>query len=168
MRQHCDVPLIDVSNAHGDLTWQPDGSSEIASIPSRLANAPCWRALIKKESAATELAFEFPHALMDGWSCGVFLKEFAELYRVLAEGRAASLPALEITYGQCVAARECEAAQTNTIALDFWSKRLSKLQRPSALPHDAPVGQGCVVSSRVLILRLYSQFKPWQKRVTSR
>jgi natural product biosynthesis luciferase-like monooxygenase protein len=93
-----ELPLVDLSG------WS-DGEREaeakrIADAelyqPFDLARAPLWRAQLLRLSAENHLLLlTLHHAVCDGWSLGVLLKEVAAYYE---GGEAAELPALPVQY----------------------------------------------------------------------
>jgi NRPS condensation-like uncharacterized protein len=93
-----ELPLVDLSG------WS-DGEREaeakrIADAelyqPFDLAHAPLWRAQLLRIGAENHLLLlTLHHAVCDGWSLGVLLKEVAAYYEC---GEAADLPALPVQY----------------------------------------------------------------------
>ena len=71
----------------------------LGHTPFDLARAPLARwVLLRRAPAEHVVAAVLHHAITDGWSMGVMIRELARLYRALAEGVAPSLPSLPIRY----------------------------------------------------------------------
>nr|AYM54215.1 amino acid adenylation domain protein [Sorangium cellulosum] len=66
--------------------------TELCERPFDLARAPLLRAGIARNAERTRLAIVFHHIVVDGWSLGILLSEFAALYNALAAGRSVELP----------------------------------------------------------------------------
>ncbi|WP_444902111.1 amino acid adenylation domain-containing protein [Microbulbifer sp. SSSA007] len=78
------------------------------------------------------------HIAFDGWSTGIFIKEFSQIYHAICEGQQASLPSLEIQYHDyAVWQRAHLKGETLENLLNYWQKTLSGYE-PLALPLDHP------------------------------
>jgi hypothetical protein len=79
------------------------------------------------------------HAMCDGWSIGIMLRELAELYRGRRDGTAVALPALTEQYAD-VARWELAAYDRGEFddEIRYWRQELDKLPPPLALPSAVP------------------------------
>ncbi|BDV41010.1 hypothetical protein DSM21852_42640 (plasmid) [Methylocystis bryophila] len=119
-----------------------------ASIAARfdLANGPLVRASIYRSPPSQNPAPQacavllcFHHIIFDGWSFGVFLKEFATLYVALQNGSEASLPPLLVQYPDyAVWQRERMKDEDLSLALDYWVEHLKSAPPFLDLPGDWP------------------------------
>ncbi|AUH50745.1 hypothetical protein CXB49_07990 [Chromobacterium sp. ATCC 53434] len=79
------------------------------------------------------------HSLSDGWSFGVLVREFGELYAAAVEGRQASLPALAIQYGDFAQwQRQTLAGERFDTLLRRWQTRLAGAPAALDLLGDKP------------------------------
>ncbi|HEU0054618.1 MAG TPA: amino acid adenylation domain-containing protein, partial [Longimicrobium sp.] len=113
---------------------------EIAGEPYDLARGPLFRAelmRIGEEDHALVLAMH--HAVSDGWSMGILLRELAALYSAFAEGLPSPLPALPVRYADYAAWQRRrlagEAAEQETA---WWRERLAGAPTLLELPTDRP------------------------------
>lgn len=84
------------------------------------------------------------HIVADGWSMGVLIEEFKQLYTASVEGRASPLSPLRIQYADFAIwqRRRVEAGQLQN-QLHYWTKRLAALpllELPTDFPHRALQG----------------------------
>jgi amino acid adenylation domain-containing protein len=109
-----------------------------------LSAAPPVRFLLVRDTErAHVLSIVMHHAVADGWSLGVLLRELTALYAVLAAGastRDAGLPELPVEYPDFAAwQRRWLAGAELERQLDFWRRHLA--EAPSLhLPYDRPAG----------------------------
>ena len=110
-----------------------------ASAPFDLARGPLVRAtLLRFASDDHVLALSLHHAVADGWSLGVLLREVSALYAAFVAGEPAPLPPLPIQSGDYACwQRETWNAGGLRGQLDYWRSRLEGLE-PLALPTDRP------------------------------
>ncbi|WP_434634912.1 amino acid adenylation domain-containing protein [Chromobacterium sp. CV08] len=79
------------------------------------------------------------HSLSDGWSFGVLVREFGELYAAALEGRRPSLPALAIQYGDFAHwQRQTLAGERFDTLLRRWQARLAGAPAALDLLGDKP------------------------------
>src|SRR5206468_9600492 len=80
------------------------------------------------------------HAVTDGWSAGVILRELAVLYEAFLEGRESPLSELPVQYADWAAwqRRWLEGGELER-QLTWWARELADL-RPLELPTDRPRG----------------------------
>ncbi len=112
-----------------------------AQRPFDLARGPLLRVtLLHLDERQHVLLLTMHHIVSDGWSTGVLVREAAELYAALREGRPASLPELRVQYAdfsvwqhQWLEAGELERQLT------YWKTQLAGSNHVLALPTDRPV-----------------------------
>lgn len=81
----------------------------------------------------------FHHMISDGWSIGVFVREFSLLYNAFSHGLTSPLVALPVQYGD-FALWQHEVLQGATYAMQvaYWKKHLSGMPALLELPVDRP------------------------------
>lgn len=87
------------------------------------------------------LLFNMHHIATDGWSLGVLVDEFVQLYQAGLNGQAASLPALPVQYADFAHwQRNWLCGETLETQLSYWSQQLADLPQVHQLPldHDRP------------------------------
>ncbi|MFM9271600.1 condensation domain-containing protein [Halomonas elongata] len=100
-RARIDIPVLDGS----DLPEQKrqrylrDMFAEYANTPFDLSTGPLLKAgLLRFGEQEHALVLVIHHIVFDGWSTGVFIREFASFYKELREGKEPGLPKLGIQY----------------------------------------------------------------------
>jgi thioesterase domain-containing protein len=109
------------------------------------ATAPLWRAaLLRHAPREAILLVTFHHAIIDGWSIGVFAREFAAVLDALEHGRAPELPELELQFGDY--ARWQEALLASEAIADerrFWRRQVTDVTPMDvAATRNPPVSGG--------------------------
>ncbi|MFZ8201897.1 non-ribosomal peptide synthetase, partial [Alteromonas portus] len=85
------------------------------------------------------LFFTMHHIASDGWSIGIFVKEFAELYQTFDEGRQEMLPPLDVQYLDYAQwQRDWLKDETLASFKHYWHSRLVDLPELHNLPLDYP------------------------------
>ncbi|NHR03870.1 amino acid adenylation domain-containing protein [Chromobacterium haemolyticum] len=98
---------------------------------------------IAPDDAALLIALH--HSLSDGWSLGVLVREFGELYAAALEQRPPRLPALPIQYGDFAQwQRDALAGERFEHMLARWKTRLADAPSELELLGDRPRGMGAV------------------------
>jgi amino acid adenylation domain-containing protein/FkbH-like protein len=114
--------------------------------PFDLANNLLLRAcLIKLSDTEYSLLVSLHHIASDGWSMGLLVKEFSALYQAFVQGRASSLPKLEIQYTDYAHwQRDWSQTPEFTEQLSYWEQQLKGGPVVHNLPLDAnrPAKQG--------------------------
>jgi amino acid adenylation domain-containing protein len=105
-----------------------------------LARGPLVRMrLLKMGEQEHVLLRSFHHIVCDGWSQGVFNREFFSLYEAFHEGRDATLEALPIQYADfSVWQRNWLKEDVLNAHLEYWKKQLSDIPEQLSLPRDRP------------------------------
>jgi amino acid adenylation domain-containing protein len=107
--------------------------------PFDLENGPLIRAQLFKLSASRcVLALAAHHIILDGWSMGVLLREFSQLYEACEQGTTARLePAMQHReFLQWQSSAQHRAAVEASEA--YWLNRFAKLPNDLELPADRP------------------------------
>ncbi|HEX2202014.1 MAG TPA: non-ribosomal peptide synthase/polyketide synthase [Longimicrobium sp.] len=115
-------------------------ASEDAQVPFDLARGPLFRAkLVRIAEDDHMLLFAMHHAVSDGWSTGVFVRELNEAYGAFAEGREPGLPELPVQYADFAAwQREWLKDDELERQLAWWRRSLRGAPPVLELPTDRP------------------------------
>src|SRR5690606_15631736 len=108
--------------------------------PFDLQQGPLWRvALVQMGDQDWRLLLCMHHMISDGWSVGVLLGEFAELYAATVEARVAQLPSLPVQYADhALWQRQWLAAGEGERQLAYWRAQLGDEHPLLELPCDHP------------------------------
>jgi amino acid adenylation domain-containing protein len=125
-------------------------ASQLTFQPFDLSHGPLFRAhLLTIASDDHILALTMHHIISDGWSVGVVVREFSELYPAFAEGRQPSLPPLAIQYVDFAAWQRAwlESGELDR-QLPYWKKQLAGAPPAVGFPpdhrrHGANMFRGC-------------------------
>ncbi len=104
-----------------------------------LERGPVWKAVVVRVGEEEHvLVVSMHHVASDGWSVGVMVKEFGELYERYEGGEKSRLEELEVQYVDfAVWQREWLQGQVLDEQLDYWRRRLAGVQALE-LPTDRP------------------------------
>ncbi|MCP3999465.1 MAG: amino acid adenylation domain-containing protein [Gammaproteobacteria bacterium] len=84
------------------------------------------------------LTFTTHHFVVDGWSCGVLMRELSEIYSAFSEDRTPELPPLSIQYADFAAWQNTWLESPELSAqIDYWKQQLESLSTLD-LPTDKP------------------------------
>ncbi|HET6376648.1 MAG TPA: condensation domain-containing protein, partial [Methylocella sp.] len=123
-----DKEAIDGGSGQDDLLRR---MREAVAMPFDLSQGPLFRAIIytppsrdgRAQICAVLLCFH--HIIFDGWSLGVFLREFAALYASKGNAGASLLPPLPVQYADYAAwQREQMRSRVISRQLDYWTGQL--------------------------------------------
>ncbi|MBV9773399.1 MAG: amino acid adenylation domain-containing protein, partial [Gemmatimonadetes bacterium] len=108
--------------------------------PFDLAAGPLMRATLVRVGAAEHAAlFTLHHIISDGWSTGILVREFSELYAARLAGRPSPLPEPEVQYADFAAwQREYLSGERLEAQLAFWRGQLAGAPPALDLPTDHP------------------------------
>ncbi|BAN48012.1 non-ribosomal peptide synthase/polyketide synthase [Metapseudomonas resinovorans] len=132
-----------------DLRGEPAGQRLDAALrqveaqsqrPFDLASGPLLRvALLQLAEEDHVLVLTLHHIVADGWSMGVLVEEFSQLYAGYSQGREVELPALPIQYADYALwqRRWMEAGELER-QLDWWKAQLGSERTLLELPTDRP------------------------------
>ena len=85
------------------------------------------------------LLFSMHHIISDGWSMGVLVREWGEIYSALLEGRTPDLDPLPIQYSDYAAwQRDRLQGEVLQRQLSYWTEQLADVPELLALPTDFP------------------------------
>ena len=112
----------------------------LLSAPFDLEAGPLFRAhLLERGAAEHILVVGGHHAILDGWSIGLFLREVSELYRAARTGVPADLPQLPVQYGDYAHwQRAALSGERLAAATAFWKNTLQDAPAAITLPFDRP------------------------------
>jgi len=80
----------------------------------------------------------FHHIVSDGWSLGVFIREFRDLYEAYSQGRENPLPDLPLQFADFALWQMQEASEGLDEDLRFWKKHLAEIPEELEIPRDRP------------------------------
>ncbi|HEU0300657.1 MAG TPA: amino acid adenylation domain-containing protein, partial [Longimicrobium sp.] len=146
------VQVVDADGAlplsFGDLTALPAGAREAeaerlvreeAAAPFDLARGPLCRARLLRLSAGEHvLLLTLHHAVSDGWSLGVLLRELSALYGAFARGEASPLAPPPVQYADFAAWQREHLDGVMQAQLAWWKERLAGAPAVLELPADRP------------------------------
>ncbi|WP_137918850.1 non-ribosomal peptide synthetase [Hydrogenophaga sp. 2FB] len=139
-------PVEQVAVEHVDLHHLPVDEREAAAAqllnrlsiqPYDLASGPLHRpTLVKLDDQDHVLFWSIHHAIGDGWSAGILMREMAVIYPALLNGREPALTPPRIDFAD-YASWQREAFDTAALSdqLRFWKQALQGLE-PLPLPFD--------------------------------
>ncbi|KAF0146929.1 MAG: non-ribosomal peptide synthetase, partial [bacterium] len=109
-----------------------------AARPFDLQNGPLLRLeLLILDGDTQVLMFNMHHIISDGWSMGVLLREWRDLYGAQRRGEDAELPALPIQYADYAAwQRQWLQGERLREQLEYWNGQLSGAPQLLELPAD--------------------------------
>ncbi|MFL5540204.1 MAG: non-ribosomal peptide synthetase, partial [Longimicrobiaceae bacterium] len=115
-------------------------ASANAATPFRLAEGPLFRAsLVRLGGDEHALLWNLHHAVTDGWSTGILLRELAALYEAFARGEPSPLPPLPLQYGDhALRERERLSGEALERLVSFWRGALAGAPTRLELPPDRP------------------------------
>ena len=122
------LPVRDVSGLAEDE--REERAREVAVQEARrpfdLEKGPVWRAGLLRLSADHHvLLLCVHHAVSDGWSTGVLVKELIALYEEYQEGRCSVLPELTVQYADfALWQREWLQGEVLREQLEYWKRQL--------------------------------------------
>jgi amino acid adenylation domain-containing protein/non-ribosomal peptide synthase protein (TIGR01720 family) len=148
-------PLVDLSRLAGRRGGSGAGDGALADLARRearrpfdLARGPLARATVVRRGPGEHvLLLTLHHAVADGWSMGVLVRELSALYAAFAAGRPSPLPDLAVQYADfALWQREWLQGAAMEERLAYWLERLDGLPPSLDLPTDRP--RPAVLSSR--------------------
>ncbi|WP_193191967.1 non-ribosomal peptide synthetase [Microbulbifer taiwanensis] len=142
------LPVADLSGAlKGDLFARGGAQAdaveralaEEAARPFDLARGPLLRCrLLRFGPERHALLLCVHHIAFDGWSEGVFAREFATIYRDLSGGAAPALPALAVQYADYALWQRRRLEASAGRDAHFWRDYLDGAPALSTLPPELP------------------------------
>jgi amino acid adenylation domain-containing protein len=136
--------------------------------PFDLSRGPLLRMkLLRMGEEEHVLLRSFHHIICDGWSQGVFNREFFALYESFGEGREAALEALPIQYADfALWQRNWLKEDVLNAHLEYWKKQLSGIPEQLALPRDRPRPVMQTFTAELLRMNLPSESLTALKRLS--
>lgn len=143
--------------------------TELAGVEARLVAAealtrfelsrgPLFRArLLRRAANEALLLLTLHHAVADGWSLSILVRDLSELYAATRLGRPVVLPELPATYGDFAAwQRQVLAGEVMGRLVELWRERLSGAAPLLELPTDRPraLSQGTISGRRGVLVPL--------------
>jgi amino acid adenylation domain-containing protein len=128
--------LIEANRWQATLGW----ARCFARRPFDLARGPLFRsALGRLDSADALLVINVHHAVADGWSLGVMIRELSALYSAAEACRSDPLPTPMLHYADfALWQRETQRGERLRLALDYWKGALEGHAAETDLPTDRP------------------------------
>ncbi|AOX00331.1 hypothetical protein BJP34_13485 [Moorena producens PAL-8-15-08-1] len=132
------LPLVDLQSLN-----EPAQTAEVQKLlskeeqtPFNLVSDPLMRVTLVRLSGQHHiLLLSFHHIVFDGWSAGVFLQEFAELYQAFCAGKTPLLPPLPIQYADyAIWQRQWLQGAELERQLQYWQQQFAPLPPPLELP----------------------------------
>ncbi|RZM84972.1 non-ribosomal peptide synthetase [Pseudoalteromonas rubra] len=137
-----DVPLLDLSGQDKEAAVEQAFklSAEFAQKPFNLTDDTMLKAMIMKVDEQTHYAaFSMHHIASDGWSIGIFIKEFNELYRAHVTNTTPQLESLEVQYKDFAFwQRDWMQGEVYEREMQYWVDRLEDAPPLHNLPLDNP------------------------------
>ncbi|AVU08510.1 MULTISPECIES: condensation domain-containing protein [unclassified Halomonas] len=139
-QRNIELPVLDCSDLseREQQRYLQDTFTEHANTPFDLATGPLIKAgLLRFGAQEHALVLVIHHIVFDGWSTGVFIREFAILYGELLEGKESGLPELGIQYVDYAAWHEkALSGAAFEQSATFWRRYLNSAPLLSTLPAD--------------------------------
>jgi non-ribosomal peptide synthetase component F/acyl carrier protein len=137
-----ELPLVDLSGLDdGDREGEVErlGRRE-AWRPFDLSRGPLLRTgLLRLGEEEHILLFTIHHIVCDGWSMGVLLREWVELYGAFVRHRPSPLPDLTVQYGDFAHwQRRWFLGKVREAQISYWRQKLAGLPPVLELPFDKP------------------------------
>jgi amino acid adenylation domain-containing protein len=136
------LPTVDLANLPAEA--REDALRRLAAAEARrpfdLAEGPLFRrTLVALGGAEWALLFSLHHAVSDGWSTGVLVRELSALYDAFSRGEPSPLAPLPVQYGDyAVWQRAWLTGDTLERQLAYWRERLAGVPPLLELPTDRP------------------------------
>ncbi len=130
------VDLTDAADEARDERFRQAAEREVR-LPFDLSAGPLYRAtLYRLEATEYVILLVFHHAVVDGWSVALILRELSGFYAAATAGRTAQLPEPAVQYADYAAwQRRGLGCGAEAADLEYWSRRLAALE-PVSLPTD--------------------------------
>ncbi|NVM67832.1 amino acid adenylation domain-containing protein, partial [Mucilaginibacter sp. SG538B] len=132
------IDVFDLTRESAPLATMDNTLKEISILKFNVATAPLFKfALFKFETNRYKLVSCFHHAIFDGWSAQIFLKELNKVYRSLLESQQPILPEIGVDYKDFstwqnlfLLSRECSES------LNYWTNKFKGKSNLASLPAD--------------------------------
>ncbi|MCP5100762.1 MAG: non-ribosomal peptide synthetase, partial [Chloroflexi bacterium] len=109
-----------------------------AIAPFDVANGPLFKAkLLQLNEEQSVLLLNMHHIISDGWSMGVFIRDWQHAYTAFAQGAEPGLAPLTIQYSDyAVWQRDWLQGEVLQQQVDYWTKKLTGSPELLELPTD--------------------------------
>ncbi|HEY2113545.1 MAG TPA: amino acid adenylation domain-containing protein [Candidatus Angelobacter sp.] len=165
-----DLPVEDLGNLDESMRQQvvADAQRREWTLPFDLACGPLLRMKLLKLGAHEHVLLRsFHHIVFDGWSVGVFNREFMLLYEAFHEGRPNPLEPLPIQYADFTLwQRSCLDEQAIKGHLDYWRQQLAGIPEQLELPHDHARGTRQTFAAGLYILHFPAELESSLRRIS--
>ncbi len=137
-----EIPVTDLSG----LSEAEQQRQVMASVnnewhePFDLAHGPVLRLKLLKLAEEDHILLRtLHHIVSDGWSLGVFMREFRDLYEAYSQGRENPLPDLPLQFAD-FALWQMQEATKGLLDEDlrFWKEHLAEIPEELEIPRDRP------------------------------
>jgi len=109
------------------------------SEPFDLGHGPVLRLKLLKLAEDDHVLLQtFHHIVSDGWSLGVFMREFRDLYEAYSQGLGNPLPDLPLQFADFAVWQMQEASENLDEDLQFWKEHLKEIPEELEIPRDRP------------------------------
>jgi amino acid adenylation domain-containing protein len=109
------------------------------SEPFDLGHGPVLRLKLLKLAEDDHVLLQtFHHIVSDGWSLGVFMREFRDLYEAYSQGLGNPLPDLPLQFADFALWQMQEASENLDEDLQFWKEHLKEIPEELEIPRDRP------------------------------
>ena len=136
------LPLVNVS-AYSESERETEAqrrAAEEGQRPFDLSKAPLLRVLAVRIGADDHLVvLTMHHAISDGWSMGILLREVSALYTAFSQHKPSPLAELPIQYADYASwQRQCLEGEWLESHLEYWREKLAGAPPVLDLPADRP------------------------------
>ena len=135
------IQIIDLTDLAAEQLEKKalDTLNKEANRPMDLQKGPLFRAaLIRLARQDNILLVTMHHIISDGWSIGLFWKEFKHLYRNLSEGQTPELPKLPIQFGDYTFWSREQLQKDLARQTGYWKHQLAGAPTLLEMPTDRP------------------------------
>ncbi|MCY7294924.1 non-ribosomal peptide synthetase [Alteromonas sp. a30] len=152
-----DMPFVDIQEDIPE-DWEGyilEDSLRQASTPFDLEKDTLFRfELLKLSEVRHVIQMTVHHIIFDGWSIGVFLRDFAAAYLACADGVKPMLGKLNHSYKDFVKHQQQQIEKQAERASEYWKARLANCSEQLALPFDKPKGERQTFNGSLLVNRI--------------
>jgi acyl carrier protein len=132
-----DLSLLTVESLRSEIQTQINSH---AIAPFDLAKGPLFKAkLLQLSETKSVLLLNMHHIISDGWSMGIFTREWLKAYTAFAIGQKPNLPPLAIQYSDYAAwQRNWLQGDVLQQQIEYWHQQLTGSPELLELPTDKP------------------------------
>jgi amino acid adenylation domain-containing protein len=143
------IDVIDLAGPRHDVSeWRRHYAEEVTRTFDLTRDRLLRVTLLRLAAGAHVLLLTIHHIVSDGWSIGVLIAEFSELYSASVQAREPALPPLTIQYADfALWQRDRTKGDTLDDGLSYWREQLQDPPRPLALEPDR-IAHGAAAAER--------------------